>query len=65
MFKNFENLTCDNCSQMFMGRRPAEGGDTSCPECLAVGDLSVVDDGNKIPKSVIAEITREEPQYGK
>jgi len=52
MFNNYEALKCDICNKAFMGRRPAEGGDILCPECLSADELPVVIDVDNIPDSV-------------
>lgn len=55
IFDNYESLKCDVCSKDFIGRKPAEGGDILCPECLLGMSLSLVDEGDPIPSTVVQE----------
>lgn len=49
----YELLVCDVCGKEFTGRKPAEGGDTLCSNCIDI--LIVVNEGEPIPSSVYAE----------
>lgn len=55
MFDNYEELKCDICKKTFEGRRPAEGGDILCPECIFKDELVVVGESEDIPESVLKE----------
>lgn len=52
MFTNYEALKCSKCDKEFIGRKPAEGGEILCPDCIASNELPVVNEGDKIPKTV-------------
>lgn len=56
MFSNHEELTCEVCGEIFMGRKPAEGGLIICAKCLSVAELPVVNDGDNIPDTVHDEV---------
>jgi len=56
IFSNYEALKCDVCEKSFMGRKPAEGGEILCPECLESGAIPVTDLGDEIPDSVDEEL---------
>ena len=55
MFNNYELLACELCEKEFMGRRPAEGGDILCPECLQADETVVLQSGDTLPEEVKAE----------
>ena len=55
MFVDYENLTCVLCGKEFDGRRPSEGGDILCPECLEGDELPVLKPGDSLPAEVKAE----------
>ena len=57
MFTDYEPLRCSICGHAFMGRKPADGGDILCPECLGRMEESVINDHNSIPADVLAEIS--------
>jgi len=56
MFKDYKTITCGPCGKTFEGREPAEGGDCWCPECRAEKELPIVNEGDKVPKSVDKEL---------
>lgn len=55
MFIDYESLTCELCGKEFMGRRPAEGGDILCPECLASDELVLLLAGDDLPVDTLNE----------
>lgn len=56
MFNNYEALKCDKCRKAYIGRKPAEGGITLCPDCVASNELPVVNEGDKVPETVHDEV---------
>lgn len=57
MFDNYEELTCIICEKAFVGRRPGDGGDILCFDCISSNELPVVNDGDDIPNTVHDEIS--------
>lgn len=56
MFNNYEPLICNTCSKEFIGRKPSEGGNILCPDCIDVTILPVINEGGSMPSAVYTEI---------
>ena len=59
LFTDYEELKCELCDKLFVGRHPNEGGDILCPDCIKGDELPLFGgDGEAIvpPESVMEEI---------
>lgn len=46
MYDKNEQLICSRCQNIFEGRRPPEGIDIICPNCVAEEELQIIDKDN-------------------
>jgi len=56
----YEDLKCMSCGTEFKGRRPPEGIDILCPNCVSGAELPLIDVGGRVPNSVNKEVMRGE-----
>lgn len=60
VFFKMEEITCDVCGTLFVGRRAGEGGKNLCSSCLEDITLPVIDINKVPPNEVYEEFRRED-----